>query len=114
LLVLAGTLAITLVALVPHQPLWIVGLELLPVATLTWSLPSLLQVRAFRRRNFIMARHLISRAAVHQATTLPMVAASAFFLAGFPWAAYVLVPGVVLAMLAALLNAWVLMVEILR
>ena len=74
----------------------------------------LLQWRAIRRGHFLRYIHVIVRAALHQASTLPMLVASVLLMHDHADARYWLADGILLTLVAGMISAWVLMVEIVR
>jgi modulator of FtsH protease len=114
LILLAGTLAGTLLALMPHQSSSHLGLSLLVVALPTWLGPVIIQARSFRAHAFQHFSLAALRAVLHQVATLPGVLAGlslcGLFPGGIAWFAF----GVIACMLLAMFNAWILLVEILR
>jgi len=114
LLLLTGTLAGVLTMLIPHLTVREHGLILCATAVPTWLLPNLIQVRSVRERTYYRAVHAVIRGVLHQAATLPGVIAGislcGYLPGGLDWFAV----GVIVSMLVAMFNAWVLLVEILR
>jgi hypothetical protein len=114
LLVLSGVLAGALALLIPNLTVREHGLILCATAIPTWLLPNLIQVSSVRKRTYHRVVHAVIRVVLHQAATLPGVFAGlslcGFFPGGLDWFAV----GVIISMLVAMFNAWILLVEILR
>jgi len=115
LFVLAGVLAIDLVALVPAQSARHLATLLLVVAVPVWLLPLIAQVRAigsdFPGKTFLVPMRML----LHQAGTLPIVAGGVGMFLGYAGTGISLVAaGCIISILVAMLSAWVLLVEILR
>lgn len=114
IILLTGSLAGTLVCLWPHLSAAQLGSVLAVITVPTWILAFVLQLRFILSRKYYRLSFEILRAVLHQAATLPGVLAVlalwGFLPGGIAWFA----AGVILAMLVAVLNAWVLLVEILR
>jgi hypothetical protein len=114
LILLAGVLAIALIALVPAQSERHLGAILIVAAIPTWLLPLLMQIRATRRHHYQRPAHIAIRSALHQASMLPVVFGALGLCglapAGIGWVAC----GCIVSMLAAMFSGWVLLVEILR
>lgn len=114
LFLLAGSLAGSLVALVPELSSDRLASLLLLVALPTWVVPMISQLNALlvhtRDARWLTAR----RAVLHQFAALPgvlaCVALYGWLPGGLGWFAF----GVVASILVAILNSWVLLVEILR
>jgi hypothetical protein len=112
LLILLGVLASATLGLVPGQSSTTLGVELLVLLVPVWGFPVLLQRRA--RVPGAPAHWIWPRVVAHQIATLPMVAGGASLCAGAGGGLYWLVAGTIFSFGAAVLNAWVLLVEIQR
>jgi hypothetical protein len=112
LLILLGVLAAATLGLVPGQSATTLGVELLGVSVPVWCFPILLQVRA--RVPGAPPSWIWPRIIAHQFATLPILAAGASLCAGVGGGLYWLVAGTIFSFAAAVLNAWVLLVEIQR
>jgi modulator of FtsH protease len=114
IIILAGALIGALLALIPGVPPARLGplfaLLWLPV----WGVPTAIQIQALRRRNYYRLRYALVRFLLYQATTLPLLltalSLAGYLAGGLLWFAIM----VLLSLVVALLNAWVLLVEILR
>jgi len=109
---LAAALMGALLALVPGQPPARLGLMLLLLWLPAWGLPTALQIRDLLRRQYLL--YNVLRLVLYQAATLPLLLAAlslqGYLAGGLAWFAL----AVVLSIAVGLLNAWVLLVEILR
>jgi hypothetical protein len=114
IILLAGTLAGILVSLIPHLSPAHLGLALSGVAIPTWFIPMAMQYRAFRARIYYRRSFAVLRGVTYQVASLPGVlsclALGGLIRGGIAWFAV----GVVMSILVAVLNAWVLLVEIVR
>jgi hypothetical protein len=117
LILLVAVLMASVLVLVPGQGLGVLGVEALVVGLVTWGwivaiqLPRLREwgtMRADLRVPFVM------RVVVGQVATLTLVIAGVAVLWVGPGGLYWLVAGTVFSILAALFEAWVLLVEINR
>ena len=113
LIPLAGVMVISMLALVP-QALRTFGIEVLCAGVVIWAWAGYLLVQSLRLTENLKPEWVISHVPLNQAQTLPLIVAGALLALGFPSGLYWIVAGMIASMLAALLNAWVLMVEILR
>ncbi len=110
----SGVLVACSFALVPHQPAWVMSLEFgatgfaMAAATAVILIP-LLRSAAPAHGGYIFGRMLLAGL-----SCLPFVVCGVLLWQGDPQALYWLVPGVIVSLLATVLNAWVLLVEILR
>lgn len=111
---LAGSLAGTLAVLVPNLSSQQLASVLLLIALPTWLLPMISQLKALQAHTRQSDRLTARRALLHQFAALPGVLASlalhGWLPGGLAWFAL----GVVASILVAVLNSWVLLVEILR
>jgi modulator of FtsH protease len=114
IILLAGTLAGTLLVLIPHLTPEHLGVILLAVTLPTWLVPILIQARAILAHTFQRPSLAVLRAVLHQVATLPGVLAGLSLCGLFPGGIAWFAGGVIACMLVAMFNAWVLLVEILR
>jgi hypothetical protein len=112
LLLLFETLAIAILGLVPGQSATALGLELLGVGGVVW----LFAVGVFGVRRPAVDRRLpiVVNAVAAQLATLPVLLAGGSLVAGRGGGLYWLVPAIVLLLAVGVMNAWVLLIEILR
>lgn len=113
LAVLVMVLLIATFALVPGQSTSAFGIEVLVTALAAWATTIRIQRRAPHDPEAPRS-WMITRVVAMQAATLPMIVAGASMLATAGGGLYWLVAGVATSFLAALINAWVLLVEIQR
>jgi len=114
ILLLAGALAGTLITLIPGQSQRTLGVMLLVVGALAWGLPTWMQIQTWRRRTFYKVGHALLRFALQQSATIPLLVAGLSLLGYVRGGLFWLAAGVVASMLVALVNDWILLVEILR
>lgn len=114
MLVLLNVLVISLIMLVPGQSLELIGGEIMVIGALSWLIITWMLIRnvsKFEKKSF---SYIFCRAIFSQISTLPFVIGGltilAYGLIGF----YCIVPGIIFSFLLALLNAWVLLIEINR
>ena len=113
LTVLAMVLFVSTFALVPGQSVTSLGLEILGAALAAWTTSGIIQLKAPHHPSAPLRWTLI-RVAATQLATLPMLAAGVSLLIGRGGGLYWTVFAVVASLLAALIDAWVLLVEIQR
>jgi hypothetical protein len=107
-------LVVSTVVLVPGQSRTALGAELLAVGLLAWSVQVGIHTKAVRGRVGPSAAVLAGRIVLAQAAVLPFLVAGASLLLGAGGGLYWLVPGVVACLVVAVLDAWVLLIEIVR
>jgi hypothetical protein len=115
IVLLVAVLMVSTLALVPGQPRWVLGTEVLVVGIVAWSIMTAIEIRVLRapipdQPRFVPAVSVV----MIQAATLPMVAAGVSLLLGAGGGLYWVVPGVAFSFLVAIANAWVLLVEVVR
>jgi modulator of FtsH protease len=116
LLVLGSALLVSMLALVPGQEPELLGLEVLGLGLVAVLLPLRIQLVA-RRTDPDLRTHpawFWSRLGTVALATVPFVVAGVSLLAGAGGGLYWLVPGVGFALVVAVANGWVLLIEILR
>jgi hypothetical protein len=94
-ILLAAALVGALVALIPGQSPLMLGLLLLAVGLPAWAVPTVVQLRGLRKREYYTVRSEIFRMAIYQIATLPVLLAGlslrGHFGGGLKWlAAFVL------------------------
>jgi len=111
---LVAVLIVSPLVLVPDQPRVALGTELLVTGLLAWSILVGIHVKAVRGRIGPSPAVLVGRVVMAQVAVLPFLVAGVSLLLGAGGGLYWLVPGVVFCLLIAVLNAWVLLIEIVR
>ena len=117
LILLVAVLTASTLLLVPGQDTTLIGVEILVVALAAWGW--VVAIQSLRLKNWStmepdLRKPFILRVVLSQVATLPFVAAGIFMLAEGLGGLYWLVAGTIFSMLAALFDAWVLLVEINR
>jgi hypothetical protein len=114
ILLLASGLVGSLVALIPHEAQPQLGLWLLVLWLPTWLVPTLIQIRDFANRRYHRAYQAVIRFLLFQGATVPLMLAGislrGYLGGGLLWFALSLI----MSLMVALYNAWVLLVEIVR
>jgi len=114
LLMLLTVLVISSLMLVPGQSLRLIGTEVLTLVLLVWYLTLQLELVSWRAAAPEHRRHVRRMIVVDQVAIVPYVVAGGLLVAtkesGFYW----LVPAILLSFVKALMDAWVLLVEINR
>jgi modulator of FtsH protease len=114
IVLLVAVLVISTLALVPGQSPTVLGAELLAAGLVAWSVLVTIHVRAVRGRVGPSSRVRAGRIVMAQAAVLPLLVAAVSLLLRAGGGLYWIVPGVVLCLVIAVLDAWVLLIEILR
>jgi hypothetical protein len=114
IIVLLTVLMVSSLLLVPGQSTIEMGLEMLGVGTFAWALNMWLEVGNLEKINKEYRRFWIQNTLVGQAALLPYVIGGVVTLAFGPVGIYFLVPAVIFSFLKAMIDAWVLLIEINR
>lgn len=114
ILLLLAVLVISSLQLVPDLTALASGIEILVAGLVVWTLASLLDARVYRGTDpAYRARHRLNQA-LTQAASLPYVVGGVVMLAVGPAGLYWVTASVVVSFCKAILDAWVLLVEINR
>ena len=111
---LTGALIVAGLLVIPDQSLRSSGVEVLAVGTVTWLIPLAVQSRAARLGKLDRGRSFPFRVAVAQAATLPAVLGGVLLIVGSTAGLALLAVGILATFVVSILNAWVLLIEILR
>jgi hypothetical protein len=114
IVLLIDVLVVSTLVLVPGQPRALLGAELLISGLVAWSVLAGIHVRAVRGRVGPSRTVLVGRVVMAQVSILWFPVAGVSLLLGAGGGLYWVVPAVVFSLLTAVLNAWVLLIEILR
>ena len=117
LILLVGVLVVSVLLLVPGQGTTLIGGEVLVLGLATWGWVAIIQLvrlQGWRNMRPDLRRAFVLRVALAQIATLPLVVAGVAVLVVGTGGLYWLVAGMVLSILVALFEAWVLLVEINR
>jgi hypothetical protein len=111
---LVAVLIESLLLLAPEQSRVALGAELVAVAAVAWAIVTATHVRVRRHRVHQTPVQRRARIVAGQVAAMPAVIAGASLLVGAGGGLYWLLAGMALSMVAAVLNAWVLLIEIAR
>lgn len=113
LMLLAAALLASLLLLIPATP-HMLGIGLVVIAIVVWLLPLRMQWDAWRGAAYPQPYYAVQRSVVHQCATIPGVIGALSLLGFGSGGMYWIAAGILLELIVALLNAWVLLVEIMR
>lgn len=114
IILLAGTLVACLISLVPHLSRAQLGTALLIAWILTWGTCCQIQFQAVRTRTYYRPKLAVLRAVLLQFATLPAIWGALGLRGVVSGGVGEIAAAVILSMLVAMFNAWVLLIEILR
>jgi hypothetical protein len=110
-----GVLVASTYALVPHQPDWLLGSELALTGAVMWVIPTRIHIQALRAGNGQIGPHGgRPRFALAFFSSWPFIVSGILMFLHSGSALYWCVSGIIVATIATVINAWVLLVEILR
>lgn len=113
LLLLVSVLFVATLGLVPGQSPQLLAGELLLLGVLVWGSAFVLDVRAPHNPH-VTPRHRLMNVVLVQMATLPLLVAGATLFLGSGGGLYWVVPFTLLSIVAAVFDAWVLLIEIMR
>jgi modulator of FtsH protease len=111
---LAGVLFAATLCLVPGQSKTFLGLELLLVEAVIWIMITICQRASARGNRYMSRQQKIWHAILAQCSCIPLMIGGVSLVIGHDGGLYWLVAGVIISFIAALLDAWVLLIEIQR
>jgi hypothetical protein len=114
IVLLSGALAGSLVALMPHLTSQQLGIALLCTTVPTWVVAVIILIRAVITKTYYRTTHAIVRAVLIQVAGVPGMWAGLALCGVLPGSIVLFGAGVILSILVAMFNAWILLVEILR
>ena len=114
LILLLTILVVSSLLLVPGQTLTFVGIEVLIVGLVVWTIATSLDVTILRKKEPDYRLPYVLNMALSQFAVLPYVIAGIIVLTLGAGGLYWIVPAIVVSFIKAILDAWVLLVEINR
>jgi hypothetical protein len=118
LVLLMAVLIVSILLLVPAQGMVLAGVEVLVVGVADWV--AIMTIHLLQLRNWQALKEanlrvsFVGRVVLSQLATLPFMAAGVAVLSWGVSGLYLLVAGVILSLVVAVLEAWILLVEIHR
>jgi hypothetical protein len=107
-----GAITVTSLVLIPGQPPMLLGAEVILIGLVTVVAPIVFQARAWKARKDAWERYM--RAVSTTGFSLPFAIGGALLFEAVRSSLYWIAAGDILGVIAVVLSAWVLMVEILR
>ena len=114
LIILLTILVMSSLLLIPGQSLALVGIELLVVGLFVWITATRLDVIILLKKEPQYRRSYVLNMVLTQFALLPYIVAGIIVLMRGTGGLYWLVPAIIISFIKALLDAWVLLVEINR
>jgi hypothetical protein len=100
--------------LVPGQSKLFLGLELIFVGTVAWFMVAIWERASSRGNTYVRSLQKVLLALIAHSSVVPMIICGISLAIGYGGGLYWLVAGVIISFIAALLDAWVLLIEIQR
>jgi len=100
--------------LIPRQPLFFLGCELLVCSATIWIVNTRMDIIMYRGVEKLYKGHYLQNIFFTQLAVLPYIAAGILLLNNSNIAFYCLVPGVTFSFIKSLVDSWVLLIEINR
>jgi len=114
MILLLSILILSILFLVPNQSVQTVGTEVLITGILEWLFVSRIDMNILRKQerkyNFLYIYNIV----MNQAAILPFIICGIAILCNGEVGIYWMVPGIIFSLVKAILDAWVLLVEIHR
>ena len=114
LILLLNILIISAQALIPHRSTGIISIEFIMISSIVWGCMLFLDLRIWRRAEPRLQKHSLQNMVFSQLAILPYLVSGVLMLNHVDSAVYWLVPGIMISFIKAIIDAWVLLVEIHR
>jgi modulator of FtsH protease len=114
LILLLTSLLVCSIGLIPGQSMHQFGIEITGIGALVGLASVIIQVNSYRVAKDQPAVRWMTRITASTITLVPIVIGGVLIGSGDPGGFYWVAPGVLLALVAGVLNTWILLVEILR
>jgi hypothetical protein len=114
LFALMGILLASTLCIAPVQAVTLLGGELAGLGVVVWIATTLSEVAASRKNSYIKKKERVLQVVLTQLSALPLIAGGLSLLIGFGGGLYWLEAATMFSFVAALIDAWVLLIEIQR
>jgi modulator of FtsH protease len=114
LVLLLVVLIIASLMVIPHQGIKAIAIEVLVIGAGAWILMTGMDVHVYRYARLQSTWRYLGNMVLLQVAALPFVLGSVWLIGGNPNGLYAVAAGMILAFVKAVLDAWVLLVEINR
>ena len=114
LFVVVGAMVLGSVALIPGMPAKLFGAAVTVIGLAMCAFPATIQINTWRDIDSTLAKRRSGRVALSLVPSLPVIVGVVLLMLADPSGLYWLAFGITAALVAGILNAWVLLVEILR
>lgn len=114
LILLLTVLILSALCLVPHQSALLMGVEFLSVGIIVWLATLKLNIEMLRKAAVSYKKHARANIVFTQLAVLPYIVAGIVTLSKGIAGLYWLIPAIIISFIKAVVDAWVLLVEIHR
>jgi hypothetical protein len=114
LILLLTILVISSLMLIPQQSYFLIGIEILVIAIGMYILVSKMDIVIYRKTDVAYKKQYFFSVVFNQLSVLPYLVAGITILIFGEKGIYWIVPGIILSFIKAVIDAWVLLVEINR
>jgi CDP-diglyceride synthetase len=114
LLLLGAVLVVSSLMLIPEQSANVLGIEILGIAVLVWAFGTYYDIRALRDAEPETRGYFLQHLVEFEATMVPYFAGGVLLTMGRNEALYWIAAAVIASFVTAIMDAWVLLVEINR
>jgi hypothetical protein len=114
LILLLNILLISAMALIPGQSVETTGIRLLIISTITWAFILFLDIRIWRNIEAKYRKHSIQNTIFSQVAVLPYIVGGIMLICHGNSGLYWIIPAISFSFVKAVIDAWVILVEIHR
>jgi len=114
LILLLNIMVVSMLILIPAQSYIIIGIEVLVISVCVYSFVTAMDRRIYKGTDIEYKKQYRISMLYNQLSLLPYVAAAIVILTSKEIGVYWLVPGIIISFIKAVVDAWVLLVEINR
>jgi hypothetical protein len=114
LTLLVNIMLISSFCLVPGQPMWCLGAEVFLLGVVVWILTARVDIKSYRSLDPRYKFHFYRNQVFTQSAVLPCLAGGVCLVNGAGAGYYLLIPGITVSFIKALIDSWVLLIEINR
>ena len=114
LITLANIVVISILCLVPKQPLYCIGIEVLISSVTIWIIITRLDLGLYRTIEARYRPQYFRNIFFSQFTIMPFLISGIFLIFNVDIGIYVLVPGIIFSLIKSLVDIWFIMIDINR
>lgn len=114
LALLTSALGLSILLLIPDQSVRNAGIEILGVAIASAAIVGLLSLRSIRRTTAQYRGNALALTGLRVFALVPLAISGALMIADHPNGTDLLVPGILMTFIVTIVDAWVILIEIVR